>query len=60
MGWYPHLLRSSRKVKDEGQDLYATDAADADKQEEEDKDLVFSWRFLHPGRLTAGTYKSPV
>ena len=37
MGWYPHLLRSSRKVKDEGQDLYATDAADAEKQEEEDK-----------------------
>ena len=41
MGWYPHLLRSSRQVKDEGQDLYATDAADAEKQEEEDKDIVF-------------------
>ena len=41
MGWYPHLLRSSRKVKDEGQDLYATDAADAEKQEEEDKRRFF-------------------
>ena len=37
----PHLLRSSRKVKDEGQDLYATDAADAEKQEEEDKQRFF-------------------